>query len=64
MDLENEAIKSAKNVNEMYSPITLNNGDAVKELLARSRYILAKKESQRKQNQKERTHSFLKDTQS
>ena len=37
---ENNAIKQAKQRGEKYYPHTLSNGDTVKELLARSRYLL------------------------
>jgi len=37
---ENNAIKQAKQRGEKYYPETLSNGDTVKELLARSRYLL------------------------
>lgn len=37
---ENNAIKQAKQRGEKYYPQTLSNGDTVKELLARSRYLL------------------------
>jgi transposase len=36
-----------------YSPQILSNGDTPKQLLARSRYVLAKNESQRTENQQE-----------
>lgn len=39
-----------------YQPIVFENGDSPKQLLARSRYILAKKEAQWTSNQKERAH--------
>jgi len=54
MDIENDLIKKAKNEKVKYIPKTLKNGDTPKQLLARSRYILAKKESQWTQKQKER----------
>ena len=54
MDIENEAIKEAKSHKEKYKPIILSNGDTPKQLLARSRYILAKKESQWTKSQQER----------
>ena len=40
IDEENEAIKQAKQRGEKYAPATLSNGDTLKELLARSRYLL------------------------
>lgn len=54
MDIENEAIKKAKNENIKYIPETLINGDTPKQLLARSRYIIAKKEKQWTESQKQR----------
>jgi transposase len=42
IDEENQAIKTAKEKNEKYIPATLENGDTLKELLARSRYLLYK----------------------
>ena len=40
IDEENEAIKQAKQRGEKYRPTILSNGDTLKELLARSRYLL------------------------
>jgi transposase len=54
MDIENQQIKDAKNRKEKHSHSILSNGDTPKQLLARSRYILAKKESQWTENQKQR----------
>lgn len=42
LDQENEAIKAAKAVGKPYDPELLENGDTVKQLLARSRYLLFK----------------------
>ena len=55
MDKENAAVKLAKQRNEKYKPEELANGDTHKQLLARSRYALAKNESEWTENQKERT---------
>lgn len=44
MDIENEAIASAKKENRKYESLILENGDTPKQLLARCRYILNKKE--------------------
>lgn len=44
-DKENEAIKKAKEENKKYEPIVLQNGDTPKKLLARCRYIIAKKKN-------------------
>jgi transposase len=43
LDIENEAISQAKKDNIKYEPLVLENGDSPKQLLARCRYILAKK---------------------
>jgi transposase len=52
METENNTIEKAKETKEKYLPQTLQNGDTPKQLLARSKYILAKKESQWTENQK------------
>jgi transposase len=44
LDIENEAISKAKIENKKYEPLILENGDTPKQLLARCRYILAKKQ--------------------
>jgi len=54
IDKENEAIEIARKNKKSYTPIVLSNGDTVKQLLARSRYILFKNEKKWTQNQKER----------
>ena len=43
LDIENDAIKKATEENIKYEPLVLENGDTPKQLLARCRYILAKK---------------------
>ena len=43
IDEENEAIAAAKDKKNNYQPIVLANGDTPKQLLARSRHVLAKK---------------------
>ncbi len=43
---ENEAIKEAKSKKEKYFPEILSNGDTLKQLLARSKYLLYKTEDQ------------------
>ena len=43
MDKENHAIKEAKEKGVKYKALTLSNGDTPKQLLARCRYIIAKK---------------------
>lgn len=45
IDEENTAIKAAKERGEKYTPQLLSNGDTIKELLARSRYLLYKPEA-------------------
>ena len=51
---ENVAIEEAKSKNEKYKPLRLSNGDTRKQLLARSRYIIAKKQNEWTDNQRER----------
>ena len=48
---ENLAIKLAKEQGIKYKPITFDNEDTPKQLLARSRYIIAKKQNQWTENQ-------------
>lgn len=54
IDAENEAIEKAKQKGRSYTPKTLLNGDTLKQLLARSRYVLYKKKSLWTQSQKKR----------
>lgn len=42
LDAENEAIEKAKKESKVYNPEILDNGDTLKQLLARSRYLLYK----------------------
>ena len=51
IDHENQQLKEAKVRNEKYIPKVLANGDTMKQLLARSRYIIAKKAAQWTKNQ-------------
>jgi transposase len=51
---ENQTIKEAKEQGIKYIPFTFNNDDTPKQLLARSRYIIAKKPNQWTENQKQR----------
>jgi len=44
LDAENDAIEDAKKLKQVYSPEILSNGDTLKQLLARSRYLLYKHE--------------------
>lgn len=54
IDAENAAVKAAKEKGEKYYPEILDNGDTLKELLARSRYLLYKFEDEWTSNQKKR----------
>ena len=54
LDAENEAIEHAKSTSTDYQPELLSNGDTIKQLLARSRYVLYKKEKDWTENQKQR----------
>lgn len=54
IDAENEAIEKAKTAKKGFVPIVLSNGDTVKQLLARSRYVLYKKQSEWSESQLER----------
>ena len=44
IDAENEAIEKARKQKKGYHPVILENGDTIKQLLARSRYVLYKNE--------------------
>jgi transposase len=54
IDAENAAIKEAKGKNEKHIPEVLSNGDTLKELLARSRYLLYKTKEDWTLNQSKR----------
>lgn len=54
LDAENEAIEKARKQKKAYHPIILENGDTIKQLLARSRYVLYKHSSKWTVNQKQR----------
>ena len=54
IDAENDAIENAKNKSINYKPELLNNGDTLKQLLARSRYLLYKSANKWTQNQSDR----------
>ena len=60
LDKENKAILNAKKQGVKYKPIRLSNGDTAKQLLARSRYILAKKPNLWTENQKQRANLLFK----
>ncbi|WP_299677375.1 transposase [uncultured Dokdonia sp.] len=57
---ENKAIEDAKKKGEKYKPILLSNGDTKKQLLARCRYVIAKKPSDWTNNQKQRAELMFK----
>jgi transposase len=54
LDEENKAIEAAKKDKKSYQPEVLPNGDTLKQLLARSRYLLFKHPSKWTSSQKER----------
>ena len=54
IDAENDAIEKAKSSKKKFEPKILGNGDTIKQLLARSRYILYKKRTEWTENQKQR----------
>lgn len=54
IDLENDAIENARNKSLKHTPKQLSNGDTLKQLLARSRYLLYKSSEKWTQNQAER----------
>jgi transposase len=53
-DMENDAIEKAKTTKTKFESKILSNGDTIKQLLARSRYILYKNKSKWSENQTER----------
>ena len=54
LDKENKAIKDAKDAGQKYVPLVFPNDDTPKQLLARSRYIIAKRKDQWTKNQEQR----------
>lgn len=60
IEKENLAIKAAKEQGTKYIPPTLENDDTPKQLLARSRYIIAKRPDQWTENQKVRAELLFK----
>jgi transposase len=54
LDQENKLFEKAKKDRKTYTPLILTNGDTVKQLLARSRYLLFKHYSKWTDKQKER----------
>ena len=60
LEQENEKIKQAKQNKKTYQEQILENGDTVKQLLARSRYILYKSRNNWTENQKQRAQILFK----
>ncbi len=60
IEKENQAIKTAKGQGIKYVPFTFDNDDTPKQLLARSRYIIAKKPNDWTENQKIRAELLFK----
>lgn len=54
IDLENDQIQNARNKGRNYSPQVLSNGDTTKQLLARSRFLLYKANTNWTNNQSQR----------
>jgi transposase len=54
LDIENNAIEEAKKQGKKYKSVELENGDTPKQLLARCRYIIAKKPDEWTNSQKQR----------
>lgn len=54
IDQENDAIEKTKKGSKKFEPQVLSNGDTLKQLLARSRYLLYKNKSKWSENQIER----------
>ena len=54
IDTENDAIEYARNKSIKYTPKLLTNGDTLKQLLARSRYLLYKPNNKWTENQQQR----------
>jgi hypothetical protein len=62
IDAENQAIEEAKTSKVTYIPEVLSNGDTLKQLLARSRYLLYKKEDNWTAEQQQEPDYFLTNT--
>lgn len=60
MDEENKAIKQAKEKEEDYTPERFDNGDTLKQLLARSRYLLFKSPDKWSKSQEVRANILFK----
>lgn len=56
LDAENEAIEESKRSKQNYIPVILSNWDTLKQLLARSRYLLNKHEQNWTQQQADRAN--------
>ena len=56
LEAENKAIEQARKNKQAYQPEVFSNGDTLKQLLARSRYLLFKHESKWTASQKERAN--------
>jgi transposase len=61
LDKENTAIEEAKKNKVKYEPVVLENEDTPKQLLARCRYILAKKPSDWTESQKQRSSMLFRE---
>jgi hypothetical protein len=59
LDIENDAIEYARNKALKYNPVVLDNGDTLKQLLARSRYLLYKSSSKWTDNQSKRAATLF-----
>ena len=59
LDAENDAIENARNRKTKYMPVLLSNGDTLKQLLARSRYLLYKSSSKWTDNQAKRAEALF-----
>ncbi len=60
LDKENSAIKMAKKLQQKYEPLVLENGETPKQLLARCKYILARKENDWTESQQQRANLLFK----
>lgn len=56
IDIENQAITEAKTKNKTYTSKVFNNGDTLKQLLARSRYLLYKTKTDWTEKQQQRAY--------
>lgn len=60
MEEENKAIRQAKEKEEQYIPVKFDNGDTLKQLLARSRYLLFKSPDKWSKSQEDRANILFK----